>query len=611
MSVVHDGILEITDRIRNRSSDSRRQYLDRMTDALQNGPRRNTLGCTNIAHGLASAPKGDKIFLKQEVTPNIGIVTSYNDMLSAHSPYGGYPDQIKESARRHGAVAQVAGGTPAMCDGITQGYEGMELSLFSRDLIAMSAAVGLSHNTMDAALYLGICDKIVPGLLIGALRFGYLPAVFVPSGPMATGISNSEKAKARQRYAEGKASREELLASELAAYHSEGTCTFYGTANSNQMLMEFMGLHVPGAAFVPPRGELRDALTDRAVQRAIEMSSLTAGEVLPLYEVIDEKAIVNGIIGLMATGGSTNHTIHLVAIARAAGVRINWDDFNDLSRLIPLIAKVYPSGQADINQFHAAGGTGTVIRELLEAGLVHQDVKTVSGEDLSAYAREPFLNSGELQWRDSPTGGEVEGIISPVTEPFRQEGGLRLLQGNLGRAVTKVSAIDKDRWQIKAPCRVFDDQEAVQEAFRQGELDKDVVVVVRFQGPRCNGMPELHKLMTPLASLQDRGFKVALVTDGRLSGASGKVPAAIHLGPEALAGGPVSRLRDGDVIMVDCGTGELSVEVAEDEWSARESVAAGAAQRAHGFGMGRELFALFRDKAGTAEEGATVFETEC
>ncbi len=611
MATTHETIVQITDRVRARSEDSRRLYLQRMNAMAGDGPRRNALGCTNIAHGLAAAPAGDKIFLKQETFANIGIVTSYNDMLSAHSPYGRYPELIKNFARKHGAVAQVAGGTPAMCDGVTQGYEGMELSLFSRDLIAMSTAVALSHNTMDAALFLGICDKIVPGLLIGALRFGYLPAVFVPSGPMATGISNGDKAKARQRYAEGKASRAELLASELAAYHSEGTCTFYGTANSNQMLMEFMGLHIPGAAFVPPVGELRDGLTETAVKRAKAMSMLTDDEYVPLSNIIDEKAIINGMIGLMATGGSTNHTIHLVAIARAAGIQITWDDFNDLSNLVPLIAKIYPSGKADVNQFHAAGGIGTVIGELLQAGLVHEDVTTVNGTGLSGYAQEPFIEGGEVFWRKSPSAGHADEILSSVKAPFRKEGGLRLLKGNLGRSVTKISAIDEKNWTVSANCKVFDSQEAVQQAFKQGDLDLDVVVVVRFQGPKCNGMPELHKLMTPLSSLQDRGFRVALVTDGRLSGASGKVPAAIHVSPEAYDAGPISKLRDGDRVTVNCATGELIAEVAEEEWSARMPVLPGDSQTEHQFGMGRELFAVFRDKAGLAEQGACVFETEC
>ncbi len=610
MSDIHPGVRQVTERITARSKPSRDLYLERIKDAVQNWPQRHSLGCTNIAHGLAAAPDGDKILLKQEHMPNIGIVSAYNDMLSAHSPYALYPEKIKQFARRRGAVAQVAGATPAMCDGITQGTAGMELSLFSRDLIAMSTGVALSHQTMDAAMYLGICDKIVPGLLIGALRFGHLPGIFVPSGPMASGISNSEKAMVRQRYAEGKASRQELLDSELAAYHGDGTCTFYGTANSNQMLMEFMGLHVPGAAFVPPHGRLRDQLTDAAVEQLIGLTA-SRGSYLPIGELVNEKTIVNAIIGLMATGGSTNHTIHLVAIARAAGISINWDDFNDLSALIPLIARVYPSGKADINQFHAAGGTGTVIAELLDANLVHKDVKTVSGGGLENYANEPFFNGERLSWCPSPRAGKAEKILASADKPFRREGGLKLLRGNLGRAVSKVSAIDREKWIVRAPCRVFNDQADVQKAFSIGELNLDLVVVVRFQGPRANGMPELHKLMPPLASLQDKGFKVALVTDGRLSGASGKVPAAIHVSPESLDNGPLAKLRDGDIVLVNCQDGELSVELDENEWAARSFAAPTESISRSQFGTGRELFAVFRHNAGGAEQGASVFESEC
>jgi len=606
MAILNSVVDRVTDRIIKRSEQSRGLYLSRMQDALKHTGRHG-LGCTNLAHGLASAPAGDKIMLRQERPPNLGIVTAYNDMLSAHSPYARYPDLIKESARAKGAVAQVAGATPAMCDGVTQGEPGMELSLFSRDLIAMGTAVALSHNVFDGALYLGICDKIVPGLLIGALRFGHLPAVFVPSGPMGTGISNSEKAKVRQRYAEGKASRDELLESELSAYHSEGTCTFYGTANSNQMLMEIMGLHVPGAAFVPPQGNLRDALTDRAVSQLLAMTK-TGGNYKPLSDVIDERAVVNGMIGLMATGGSTNHTIHLVAMARAAGIQIDWNDFSDLSDVVPLIAKVYPNGQADINQFHAAGGVGSVIRELLGAGLLHESVETVTGTGLGDYAQEPFMSDEVLTWRESPAAGDNDDILSTVDAPFRHEGGIKLLAGNLGRAVTKVSAVDPANWLIEAECRIFDSQEDAQASFKAGELDHDVVVVVRFQGPKANGMPELHKLMPMLGVLQDRGHRVALVTDGRLSGASGKVPTAIHMTPECMVGGGLSLLRDGDIVRVDCETGEVNALVDDEVWKNRTQELT--PSEAAGFGFGRELFSAFRNNVGDAELGACSFDAE-
>jgi len=606
MTTLNSVVDSVTDRIRQRSAQSRDRYLQRMTDATKHAGRHG-LGCTNLAHGLAAAPAGDKIMLRQERPANLGIVTSYNDMLSAHAPYARYPDFIKEAARSMGAVAQVAGGTPAMCDGVTQGEPGMELSLFSRDLIAMSAAIALSHNTMDGAMYLGICDKIVPGLLIGALRFGHIPAIFVPSGPMASGITNGEKAKVRQRFAEGKADREELLESELAAYHSEGTCTFYGTANSNQMLMEIMGLHVPGSAFVMPHGNLRDALTTRAVEQLLNMTK-SRGNYKPISQIIDERSVVNGMIGLMATGGSTNHTIHLVAIARAAGILIDWDDFNDLSEVVPLIAKVYPNGPADINQFHAAGGVGTVIGELLTAGLLHGDVETVTGTGLEQYATEPFIIDDVLEWQRSPRPGQAPEILSTINEPFRPKGGLKLIAGNLGRCVTKISAVDASHWLIEARCRVFDSQEAVQEAFDADELNKDVIVVVRFQGPRANGMPELHKLMPLLGVLQDRGHHVALVTDGRLSGASGKVPTAIHLTPECMAGGGLSKLRDGDVVRLDCGLGELNAVVNADEWAARESQTN--PMPAEVFGFGRELFSVFRKGAGDAEQGACTFDAD-
>ncbi|PID46741.1 MAG: phosphogluconate dehydratase [Proteobacteria bacterium] len=605
MAILNSVVSGVTERIVKRSERSRALYLRRMQEALKHSGRQS-LGCTNLAHGLAAAPEGDKILLKQERPPNLGIVTAYNDMLSAHSPYARYPALIKQAARHNHAVAQVAGATPAMCDGVTQGEPGMELSLFSRDLIAMSTVVALSHNIFDGAMYLGICDKIVPGLLIGALRFGYLPAIFIPSGPMDSGISNSDKARVRQRYAEGKASRDELLESELAAYHSEGTCTFYGTANSNQMLMEIMGLHVPGAAFVPPYGDLRDALTREAVSKLLAMTK-GAGDYKPLMDVLDERTIVNGMIGLMATGGSTNHTIHLVAMARAAGIQIDWNDFNDLSEVIPMLARVYPNGQADINQFHAVGGVGSVIRELLSAGLLHEDVETVSGTGLSAYAQEPYLQDGVLTWRDSPLAGNSE-ILATVEQPFSDKGGIKLMSGNLGRAVTKVSAVDPANWLIEAPCRLFDSQEAVQAAFKAGELDRDVVVVVRFQGPKANGMPELHKLMPVLGVLQDRGYRVALVTDGRLSGASGKVPTVIHMTPECIKGAGLSLLRDGDRVRVDCTTGAVNALVDDEVWNRRQPQITHTT--ASHFGMGRELFAAFRNNVGDAERGACSFDAE-
>lgn len=607
MAHLHSVVDAVTSRVSDQSKASRKSYLDHVTKSVGERAARHALGCTNLAHGLAAAPAEDKIMMRQERRPNLGIVTAYNDMLSAHTPYARYPELIKNAARTYGATAQVAGGVPAMCDGITQGEPGMELSLFSRDLIAMSTGIALSHNTFDAALYLGVCDKIVPGLLIGALRFGHMPSVFVPAGPMASGISNHEKAKVRQLYAEGKADRDQLLQSEMAAYHSEGTCTFYGTANSNQLLMEVMGLHVPGAAFAPPQGELRDALTIEAVKKAVSMTD-SGGKYQPISDVIDVKAIINGMVGLLATGGSTNHTIHLVAIARAAGIKIDWQDFTELSSVVPLIAKIYPNGPADINQFHAAGGAGTVIGELLATGLLHEDVTTVNGKGLSQYALEPSLSNEQLSWTPSPAPGLATDIISDVSTPFRKEGGVKLLEGNLGRAVVKISAVAEEHWRVEAPCLVFDSQEDVQAAFKEGLLDRDVVVVVRFQGPRANGMPELHKLMPVLGVLQDRGLSVALVTDGRLSGASGKVLSAIHASPEALAEGPLAKLRNGDIIRLDCIKGELTALIDAAEWDSREIMTR--ESDAQSFGFGRELFAAFREKTGTAEQGACVFDAE-
>jgi phosphogluconate dehydratase len=555
------------------------------------------LSCSNLAHGFAAALE-DKDSIATGRGPNLGLVTAYNDMLSAHQPYGRYPEQMKLYAREIGATAQVAGGVPAMCDGVTQGFDGMELSLFSRDTIALSTAVALSHAMFDGVALLGICDKIVPGLMIGALRFGHLPAVFVPSGPMPSGISNKEKQKVRQLYAEGKVGRAELLASESASYHSPGTCTFFGTANSNQMMMELMGLHVPGAAFVAPNTPLRQALTRKAVQRLAAMSR-DGTDYRPMARVVDEKAIVNAAVGLLATGGSTNHAIHIPAMARAAGILIDWQDIDELSAAVPLIAHVYPNGAGDVNQFHAAGGIGYVVRELLGAGLIHADILTIAEDGMAAYAQEPYLQDEVLTWRPSPEISGDETMLGTVEKPFLADGGMRLVQGNIGRGTFKTSAVDPSRWTIEAPARVFDTQEAVSEAFKAGELDRDVVVVVRFQGPRANGMPELHKLTPPLGVLQDRGHRVALVTDGRMSGASGKVPAAIHITPEALGGGPLALLRDGDVVRLSAETGALDVLA---DLSGREPA------RPHETvsGMGRELFAMFRHAAGGAEQGGSA-----
>ncbi|MEO0033468.1 MAG: hypothetical protein RIS94_3226 [Pseudomonadota bacterium] len=532
---------------------------------------------------------------------NIGIVTAYNDMLSAHQPYGRYPEQIKIFAREVGATAQVAGGTPAMCDGVTQGQDSMELSLFSRDVIAMSAAVGLSHGMFESALLLGICDKIVPGLLIGSLRFGHLPTILVPAGPMPTGIPNKEKVRIRQLYAEGKVGRDELLESESASYHSAGTCTFYGTANSNQMMMEMMGLHMPGSSFTPPGTKLRQELTRAAVHRIAQIG-WAGDDYRPLGHCVDEKAIINAIVGLLATGGSTNHVIHLPAIARAAGVQIDWDDMDELSRVVPLVASVYPNGAGDVNAFAAAGGMPYVIRELIGAGLAHADIRTVYGASLEEGAQQPALDGDTLRWTPTPTTSGDDAMLRPASAPFQPEGGFRLLKGNLGRGTIKVSAVDRSRWTIEAPARVFHDQNDVLAAFKAGELERDVVVVVRFQGPAANGMPELHKLTPPLGVLQDRGFKVALVTDGRMSGASGKVPAAIHISPEAKLGGPLAKLRDGDVVRVCAETGALEALVDAATWNAREEAVAPVSAP----GVGRELFALMRHHADPAERGGSA-----
>ena len=591
-------IATVTDRVIERSRRSRAAYLDLIARERDHGVDRPRLGCANLAHGFAGTEE-DRDTLKSGRAMNIGIVTAYNDMLSAHATYYRYPEQLKIWAREVGATAQVAGGVPAMCDGVTQGYAGMELSLFSRDTIALSTAIALSHGMFEGAVLLGICDKIVPGLLMGALRFGHLPMALIPGGPMASGLPNREKAKVREAFAEGRVGQGELLDAEIAAYHSKGTCTFYGTANSNQMMMEMMGLHIPGAAFVNPGTKLRQALTRAAIQR-IAALGWKGEDYRPLGQCVDEKAIVNAAIGLLATGGSTNHLLHLPAIAAAAGIVIDWEDFDRLSRAVPLVARVYPNGSADVNQFEAAGGTPFVIRELLGEGLLHRDIRTIGGDDLGAYARKPELDGDRLEWRDPGASGD-EAILRGAATPFSSEGGFRILAGNLGRACIKVSAVERDRWTIEAPARVFDDQAQVQAAFKAGELDRDVVVVVRFQGPRANGMPELHKLTPPLGVLQNRGFRVALVTDGRMSGASGKVPCAIHISPEALGGGPLSLVRDGDVIRLDAEAGVLTALVDADEWAARSPVPPPAAA----MGTGRELFALFRAHAGDAERGGS------
>jgi phosphogluconate dehydratase len=600
---LHPRVREVTERIRQRSGEARAAYLERMRVQGGGEPARKRLSCTNLAHGFAASTAPDKQALKELRWPNLAIVSAYNDMLSAHQPYERFPGLIRAAARDAGATAQVAGGVPAMCDGVTQGQPGMELSLFSRDVIAMSTGIALSHGMFDAALCLGVCDKIVPGLLMGTLSFGQMPAVFVPAGPMPSGMPNKEKARIRQLFAEGKVGREALLESEAGSYHSAGTCTFYGTANSNQMLMEVMGLHLPGSAFVPPNTALRDALTAAATRRAAHITAL-GREYLPLAKVLDERSMVNAIVGLLATGGSTNHTLHLIAIARAAGILIDWNDFSDLSDVVPLLARIYPNGGADVNHFHAAGGMGFLINELLTAGLMHEDVQTVSGPGLRASAREPWLSPAGLAWRDPPAASADTSVLRPAADPFSPEGGLKLLRGNLGRSVIKVSAVGAHHRIIEAPARVFDSQEAVLESFQRGELARDVVVVVRFQGPRANGMPELHGLTPALASLQSKGHRVALVTDGRMSGASGTVPAAIHLTPEVASGGPLGRVRDADVIRLDSLKGTLEALVPEDIWSRRP--VASADLTANAFGMGRELFRAFRANAAAAEEGGGI-----
>ena len=600
---LHTVVAQVTENIRTRSLSTRNAYLQRLDSAATRAISVDRMGCGNIAHAVAGMPLDDRFKVVTERAPNIGIVTAYNDMLSAHTPMQPYPDLIKWEARHHGATAQVAGGVPAMCDGVTQGTTGMELSLFSRDVIAMATAVSLSHDMFDAALMLGVCDKIVPGLLIGALHFGHLPVVFVPAGPMPSGLPNKEKARVRELAAQGLVGRDGLLDAELKSYHSPGTCTFYGTANSNQMLLEAMGLHVPGTAFVQPGGDLRDELTREAARTVLGIVK-SSKRFSPIGRIVDEKAIVNAMVALLATGGSTNHLIHWVAVARSAGILIDWNDFSDLSDVVPLLTHVYPNGSADVNQFQAAGGTGFVIRELLDAGFMHEDVLTVRAGGIREYTREPEMRDGKLAWHEMGASKD-EAIVRPTSAPFSASGGLKLLQGNLGRSVIKVSAVPDDRHVIEAPARVFDSQEALHLAFQGGELDRDVICVVRWQGPQANGMPELHKLTPPLAVLQGKGFRVALVTDGRMSGASGKVPAAIHVSPEAAAGGPLAKVRDGDVILVDSINGILDIKVPAADWAGRESVAMPETLRAaNGLGMGRELFAGMRRNALAAEEGA-------
>ena len=598
MTDLHPVIAKVTERIVKRSAPRRRQYLDLIERGRDAGTNRAQLSCGNLAHGFAASGE-DKPVIRTGSAMNIGIVTAYNDMLSAHQPYGRYPEAIKIAAREVGATAQVAGGVPAMCDGVTQGQAGMDLSLFSRDTIALATAVSLSHAMFEGAALLGICDKIVPGLLIGALRFGHLPTILIPAGPMPSGLANKEKVRIRQLYAEGKVGKEELLESESASYHGAGTCTFYGTANSNQMMMEVMGLHMPCASFVNPGTKLRSELTRAAVHRLASIG-WDGDDYRPLGHCIDEKAIVNAIIGLMATGGSTNHAIHVPAIARAAGISVDWTDFAEISDVVPLLARVYPNGAGDVNNFHMAGGMSFVIRELLDNGLLHRDIMTVARADLTDYGKEPVLEDEALQWRDVPVSRD-DAILRPVTSAFSPDGGMRLLAGNLGRCVMKVSAVEKERWTIEAPAAVFHDQDDVLRAFKAGELERDVVVVVRFQGPRANGMPELHKLTPALGVLQDRGFRVALVTDGRMSGASGKVPAAIHLSPEALGGGPIAKLRDGDIVRVCADKGLIEALVDTVEWDAREMPVPPPPP----YDTGRELFALFRHHSDLAESGAS------
>lgn len=593
---------DVTKRVKARSLSLRTQYLKDMEIAQESGPHRGKLSCGNLAHGFAACTPTEKQKLTLMNEANIGIISSYNDMLSAHQPYEVYPNKIREAVHAMGSIAQFAGGVPAMCDGVTQGQDGMELSLFSRDNIAQGAAIGLSHNMFDAAVFLGICDKIVPGLLIAALRFGHLPGIFIPAGPMQSGITNAEKAAVRQRYAKGEATRDELLEAESASYHSAGTCTFYGTANSNQLLVELMGLQLPGSSFVNPTDPLRDALTTHAAQLATKITSLGA-EYRPMYKIIDERSIINSIVGLLATGGSTNHTMHIVAYARAAGIIVTWDDFSDLSKVVPLLTRIYPNGPADINHFHAAGGMAFLVKQLIAGGLVHEDVNTIVGKGLTHYTKEPFLDNDKLVWRDGTDISLDSDVVRPIDNPFSAEGGVSLLTGNLGRSVIKVSAVKPENRIIEAPAAVFHSQHDVEKAIVSGELKRDCVAVVRFQGPKAIGMPELHKLTPHLGNLQDQGFKVALVTDGRMSGASGKVPAAIHLTPEAVEGGLINKIHDGDLIRLDANAGTLTLLISDEELAARKACEHDLS-RSHQ-GMGRELFASQRAMVTGAEEGAS------
>ncbi|NYJ11449.1 phosphogluconate dehydratase [Rhizobium leguminosarum] len=600
----HARISAITDRIVERSKPTRERYLERLRAAASKGVQRSVLGCANLAHGFAVCSPADKDALAGDHIPNLGIITAYNDMLSAHQPFETYPAIIREAAAEAGGVAQVAGGVPAMCDGVTQGQPGMELSLFSRDLIAMSAGVGLSHNMFDAALFLGVCDKIVPGLVIAALSFGHLPSIFVPAGPMTTGLPNDEKSRVRQLFAEGKVGRAELLEAESKSYHGPGTCTFYGTANSNQMLMEIMGFHLPGSSFINPGTPLREALTREAAKRALAITAL-GNEFTPAGEMIDERSVVNGVVGLHATGGSTNHTLHLVAMARAAGIQLTWQDIAELSEVVPLLARVYPNGLADVNHFQAAGGMGFLIKELLKHGLVHDDVRTVFGQGLQAYTVDARLGeNGTVRREPSPEKSVDPKVLSSIETPFQANGGLKMLRGNLGKAVIKISAVKPERHIIEAPAIIFHSQQELQDAFKEGKLNRDFIAVVRFQGPKANGMPELHKLTPPLGVLQDRGFRVALLTDGRMSGASGKVPAAIHVTPEAIDGGPIARIREGDIIRLDAIKGTLELLVDAADMAEREPVTVDLSDNE--FGMGRELFAPFRRAVGASDQGASV-----
>ncbi|MDE8601901.1 phosphogluconate dehydratase [Marinomonas sp. RSW2] len=594
-------VAKVTNDIVERSAVLREKYLKDMKKAQEQGPHRGTLSCGNLAHGFAACQPQDKQKLTLMEEANIGIVSSYNDMLSAHQPYENYPNKIRSAIHEMGSIAQFAGGVPAMCDGVTQGQDGMELSLFSRDNIAQGAAIALSHNMFDAAIYLGICDKIVPGLLIAALRFGHLPALFIPAGPMRSGISNAAKSAVRQRFAQGQASRDELLEAESASYHSAGTCTFYGTANSNQLLVEMMGLQLPGSSFVNPDDPLRDALTKYASQLSTKITAL-GRDYRPLYEIIDERSIVNSIVGLLATGGSTNHTMHIVAYARAAGIIVNWDDFSALSKVVPSMTRIYPNGQADINHFHAAGGMAFLVKQLLKGELLHEDVNTIVGKGLSHYTKEPFLDGDTLVWRDGPAESLDLDVVRPIENPFSKEGGLSLLKGNLGRSVIKVSAVAEENRIVEAPAVIFHSQNDLADAIASGKLKRDCVAIVRFQGPKALGMPELHKLTPYLINLQDQGYKVALVTDGRMSGASGKVPAAIHLTPEALSGGLIAKLKDGDLIRLDAVEGTLSVLISDEELANREAVQHDLTESHQG--MGRELFSAQRILVSGAEQGA-------